>query len=85
MTVIDPKILDNLANRLAAARGATHFVTGRYEGQVWQWTFTVDVYAVAPSGPTVMPAWLPTSLTLAPLMQTLARTCSQERPGEKTA
>lgn len=42
------------ANRLAAARGATHFVTGRFEGQVWQWTFTVDVYAVAPSGPTLV-------------------------------
>lgn len=42
------------ANRLAIARGATHFVTGHYSGQVWQWTYVVDVYAAAASGPTLV-------------------------------
>ncbi len=42
------------ANRLAQARGATYFVTGYYSGQVWQWTYVVDVYAVRPDGPALV-------------------------------
>ncbi|MEY4744327.1 MAG: hypothetical protein RL272_272 [Candidatus Parcubacteria bacterium] len=42
------------ANRLALARGATHFVAGYYSGQVWQWTYVVDVYAADPAGPTLV-------------------------------
>ena len=39
------------ANRLALERGATHFVTGNYSGQVWQWTYVVDVYRADAAGP----------------------------------
>lgn len=42
------------ANRLAQARGAAYFVAGYYSGQVWQWTFVVDVYAVRPDGPVLV-------------------------------
>lgn len=39
------------ANQLAIARGATHFLTGRFYGQVWTWTFEAMLYKSAPTGP----------------------------------
>ncbi len=37
--------------RVAAAKGATHFVTGRFSGQVWKWKLGVTVYAVSSGSP----------------------------------
>ena len=39
------------ANRLASERGATHFVTGEFRGQVWDMTYVVRIYAVDPVSP----------------------------------
>ncbi len=39
------------ANALALSRGATHFLTGRFSGQVWKWTMQTDLYAATSDGP----------------------------------
>ncbi len=39
------------ANTLALSRGATHFLTGRFSGQVWKWTLETDLYAASGNGP----------------------------------
>lgn len=35
---------------LAREKGATHVVTGRYSGSEWDWTVTVEILRVGPSG-----------------------------------
>ncbi len=42
------------ANQLAVSRGATHFLTGRFSGQVWAWTFEATLYRAGSSGPTLV-------------------------------
>ncbi len=39
------------ANQLAMNRGASHFLTGRFYGQVWTWTFEAHLYKAAAIGP----------------------------------
>ncbi len=39
------------ANALALSRSATHFLTGRFSGQVWKWTMQTDLYAATSDGP----------------------------------
>lgn len=39
------------ANALALTHSATHFLTGRFSGQVWKWTLDTDLYAAHSDGP----------------------------------
>ncbi len=39
------------ANALAESLGAAFFITGSYAGSEWDWSLTVEAYAVQPDGP----------------------------------